>query len=226
MNIAANLCEIKSKIEKSLAVSGRKPGSVKLIAVTKTVDENAIRQLHAAGHSAVGENRPQSLRDKIKILGTTPLEWHFIGNLQTNKIKYVYPVVSMIHSVDRTELLDHFILWAQKTGRKCPCLLEVHISDEINKNGFSKSEIMSVIEHYNNRPELDIRGLMGMAPFTDEASIVRAAFKSLSEIFAESRNLEGISYEAKDLSMGMTDDFQIAIEEGATIVRIGRAIFS
>lgn len=165
------------------------------------------------------------MRDKVSALGDLPLEWHYIGNLQTNKIKYVYPKASLIHSVDRADLLEQLTTWAKKTGRVCPCLLEVHISDESTKQGFAKDEVLDVIRSYSNKANLSIQGLMGMAPFVEDESMVRASFRLLKDIFDKSRSFEGSSYTPKEVSMGMTDDFTIAIEEGATIVRVGRALF-
>jgi pyridoxal phosphate enzyme (YggS family) len=184
-----------------------------------------VAELLAAGHTVCGESRPQALRDKARALAGRPVRWHFIGPLQTNKIKYVYPIVELIHSVDRPELLDALRQWARKTGRRCPCLLEVHISDEPTKQGFAPDEVLSVIAGLRNDPDLDVRGLMGMAPFVSEEAPVRSAFRRLAELFRASRDLGGPAYHAQELSMGMTDDYPIAIEEGATIVRIGRALF-
>ncbi|MBF0500838.1 MAG: YggS family pyridoxal phosphate-dependent enzyme [Candidatus Riflebacteria bacterium] len=225
MDIQHNLNEIRERIAAATSRSGRDPGCVTLIAVTKTVDAETVRQLAMAGQTKFGENRPQGLRDKSRLLEDLTVSWHQIGTLQGNKIKYVYPTVELVHSIDRRELLDEFAGWANKTGRKCPCLLEVHISDEETKHGFDPDEIPDFIESIRDRPGLDIRGMMGMAPFTDDHRVVRAAFKRLRELFDRSRSLQGAAYRAIDLSMGMSDDFEIAIEEGSTMVRIGRALF-
>lgn len=226
MDLANNLNLVRTRMSEALARSQRHDETVQLVAVTKTVGSEVIRELVATGQSLIGENRPQTLRDKAKELADVPVRWHFIGNLQTNKIKYVYPLAEMVHSIDREELLDEFVAWAEKTGRVCPCLLEVHISGEETKQGFSPDEILRVIERHNQRPGLNIVGLMGMAPFVDDETIVRASFRTLSRLFQESRALSGVSYHARELSMGMSDDYPIAIEEGATIVRVGRALLS
>ena len=131
----------------------------------------------------------------------------------------------MIQSVDRCELLDEFSKWTSKTGRICSCLLEVHISPEDTKYGFAPEEMLEVIKRYRDREDLNICGLMGIAPFVDDPVPVRASFKLLADLFRKSKDLEGPGYHALELSMGMTDDFEIAIEEGATMVRIGRALF-
>jgi len=226
MGITENLGLVRAKVAETASRAGRDPAGVTIVAVSKTVEADVIRDLHvASGHAIFGENRPQVLRDKAKELSSLPIRWHFIGQLQTNKIKYVYPIAELIHSVDRIDLLDSFADWARKTGRRCPCLLEVHISDEPSKNGFACDEVLDLIRRFRGCPDLDIRGMMGMAPFVADPGIIRGAFRRLFELFKASRELEGISYHALELSMGMTDDYSIAIEEGATMVRVGRALF-
>ncbi|PKL48059.1 MAG: YggS family pyridoxal phosphate-dependent enzyme [Candidatus Riflebacteria bacterium HGW-Riflebacteria-2] len=224
--LARNLSAIREKIAQAEQLAGRPAGSVQLCAVSKTVDHNVIAAMHACGQKIFGENRPQSLRDKSTLLGETGLSWHFIGHLQTNKIKYVYPVAEMVHSIDRCELLDQFSEWHQKTDRLCPVLLEVHISGEEAKQGFGCDEILDVINRYRNSEHLDIRGMMGMAPLVADAEVVRSCFRRLHELFERSRDLHGPAYRAEHLSMGMSGDFAIAIAEGATIVRIGTALFA
>jgi len=137
------------------------------------------------------EGRPQVLRDKARDLADLPLHWHFIGPLQSNKVKYVYPVAELVHSIDRPELLEEFAGWAARTGRRCPCLLEVHISGEATKQGFAPGEVPEVIRRFREDPNLDIRGLMGMAPFVEDQTVVRAAFRSLAELFRATRDLAG-----------------------------------
>lgn len=225
MSIAWNMSEIRNRMTAAAERVGRKPESVTLVAVTKTVEEPAMRELFAAGQTRFAENRPQCLRDKSRAMSDLAIRWHMIGTLQSNKIKYVYPLAELVHSIDRRELLDEFAAWSAKTNRICPCLLEVHISDEESKHGFGVEDVLEVIREYRERPGLAIRGLMGMAPFTDDQEKVRAAFRTLRGLFDKSRELAGPSYEARELSMGMSDDFEIAIEEGATIVRVGRALF-
>jgi len=226
MTLLQNLQQLNAQIREAATASARPAESVKLIAVSKTVSSEVIRQMYGLGQRIFAENRPQSLRDKVKELSDLQIDWHFIGPLQTNKIKYVYPVASLVHSIDRVELLEEFIVWQQKTGRKCPCLLEVHISEEEAKQGFACDEILDVISRYRASESLDIRGLMGMAPFVDDESIVRACFERLSRLFVSSRSLEGRAYRAQELSMGMSGDFIAAIGQGATMVRIGTALFS
>jgi len=226
LSLKTNLDHVLSAIRAAEERSGRTPGSAKLVAVSKTVDEAAIKEMFAAGQQIFAEGRPQVLRDKAKNLVDIALHWHFIGPLQSNKIKYVYTVAELVHSIDRAELLEHFAEFARKTGRKCPCLLEVHISDEETKQGFAPEEVLEVIEKFREHPDLDIVGMMGMAPFVGEEQVIRSCFRKLAELFKRSRELEGSAYHARELSMGMSNDFEIAVEEGATLVRVGTALFA
>lgn len=226
MSLRQNLENIPTKIAEATKRAGRPEESVRLVAVSKTVNEAAIQEMFAQGQTVFAENRAQSFRDKTRNLSDLSIEWHFIGPLQSNKIKYVFPLASLVHSIDRVEILDHFAQWHTKTGRKCPCLLEVHVSDEKTKHGFAPDEVPRVIEKYRNNEHLDICGMMGMAPFVDDEKIVRESFRTLKQLFDKSQDFEGAAYQAKELSMGMTNDFVIAIEEGATLVRIGTALFS
>lgn len=226
MSYVNNLKVINQRITTARDRAKRFDEDVSLAAVSKTVDASVIRKVYDAGQRVFAENRPQVLRDKNIELSELDIDWHYIGPLQTNKIKYVYPIVKMVHSVDRESLIESFAQWAVKTDYKCPFLLEVHISDETSKKGFAPDEILSIIEKYRNHPQLDIRGLMGMAPFVDDQNEVRKSFAKLSSLLNQSKALEGTAYKAQHLSMGMTNDFEIAIEEGATIVRVGSAIFS
>ena len=225
MSLSDNLNKVKNEISKSLIESGRTYDSIKLLAVSKTVGSDKIKEMFDLGQRDFGENRPQVLRDKAKELEDLNINWHFIGHLQNNKIKYVYPIASLVHSIDRRELLEEFVLWAKKTNRKCPVLLEVHISREEAKQGFDVNEILDVISDYRDNEFLDIRGLMGMAPLDADEERVRACFKELNDLFLKSKSLEGVAYKAKELSMGMSGDFPLAIAEGATIIRIGTALF-
>ncbi|MFZ2959832.1 MAG: YggS family pyridoxal phosphate-dependent enzyme [Candidatus Ozemobacteraceae bacterium] len=226
MDLLQNLTHVRERIASAAGRSGRVAEAITLVAVTKTVDAGIIRALALAGQTKFGENRPQILRDKSRLLADLSVSWHQIGTLQSNKIKYVYPTVELVHSIDRPAIIDAFAEWAEKTGKCCPCLLEVHISDEESKQGFDPGEVLDVILKLRDRPGLDVRGMMGMAPFTEDRNIVRAAFKKLRRVFEESRQCEGRSYRAVELSMGMSDDFEIAVEEGSTMVRVGRALFS
>jgi len=223
--IAGNLESVQRRIALAATRSGRRPVDVRLVAVTKSVGLPQMQELYRCGQNVFGENRPQALRDRVRDLAELDIHWHFIGNLQSNKIKYVYPVAELVHSVDRLELIDVFGEWFRKTGRKCPCLLEVHIADEDSKSGFPPEEILEVIRAVAGREDVKVVGLMGMAPFVENEMVVRAAFRRLAMLFSHSLALEGPGYQARELSMGMSSDFEWAVEEGATIVRVGTALF-
>ncbi len=223
---AVPLAAVRARIEQATRDCQRRPEEVRLVAVSKTVDASTIRQYHAAGQRDFAENRAQSFRDKAAALADlADLRWHFIGNIQTNKIKYFYPHACLVHSVDRPEVIEAMADWGRRTGRQCPFLLEVHIADETSKHGFAPEQLLDVIQSIATRTDVQVVGLMGMAPFVDDAGVVRHAFVRLRRLFEASRKLVGPGYQARELSMGMTDDFPLAIAEGATIVRIGRAVF-
>ncbi len=226
MYLKNNLEKVHLQIREAASRAGRSEEAVTLVAVSKTVDAETIRRMSAQGQINFAENRAQVLRDKARVLADLDIKWHFIGPLQSNKIKYVYPVASLIHSIDRVELLEEFERWHLKTGRKCPILLEVHISDEQSKQGFACEEILDVITRFRSSEHLDIRGLMGMAPFVDDEQTVRECFSRLAQLLERSKSLEGPAYRAEELSMGMSGDFAIAVAEGATLVRIGTALFA
>jgi pyridoxal phosphate enzyme (YggS family) len=222
MTLRENLKEINQKIQKAAATVG---SDVQLIAVSKTETNETIRELYALGHRDFAESRPQLLRDRLRAIEDLNINWHFIGPLQSNKIKYVYPQACLVHSIDRIELIESFIKMHQKTERICPILLQVHISGEAAKQGFDPDQILEIIKKYNNHPSLSIQGLMGMAPLDATEEDTRNCFKLLNSLFVKSKELEGSSYEAKFLSMGMSQDFEMAIEEGANLVRVGSALF-
>lgn len=202
-------------------------GRAKLIAVSKTKPNTAILEAYEAGQRAFGENYVQELTEKQATL-PNDIEWHLIGHLQTNKVKYIAPFVAWIHAVDSEKLLSEINKQAAKHNRNINCLLQVHIAIEESKFGFSPAEIKEFcssldLEKY---PNITIRGLMGMASFTDDESIVRKEFQQLKQTFDE---LSQINFFANkdftEISMGMSSDWAIAIEEGSTIVRVGSAIF-
>lgn len=226
MSAGDALGRVRGRIAAACAACGRDPASVRLVAVSKTAAAAAIRRFAAAGQPAFAENRAQDYRDKQGALADLGLEWHFIGSIQTNKIKYFYKTAALVHSVDRRELIEAFAAWGRKSGRCCPFLLEVHISDEASKHGFAPGEVLGEVRALAGRDDLDCRGLMGMAPFVDDPAVVRAAFAKLGALFRASREVSGPGYRAQELSMGMSDDFPLAIAEGATLVRIGRALFA
>lgn len=226
MSLSENLEKVRSQIAAAATAASRKASEIKLVAVSKTVESATIRAMHALGQVDFAENRPQVLRDKARELADLQISWHFIGPLQTNKIKYVYPNAALVHSVDRRELLEEFSVWHSKTGKKCPLLLQVHISREAAKQGFACDEILEVIKEFSHSDHLDMRGLMGMAPFDADEKTIRACFHELSALLAESAKISGPAWRPEHLSMGMSGDFHLAVAEGATLVRIGSALFT
>jgi pyridoxal phosphate enzyme (YggS family) len=203
------------------------PTNVKLIAVSKFKPVSVIQEAYLAGQCIFGENKAQEMTEKYQLL-PKDIEWHFIGHLQTNKIKYIIPYVSMIHSVDSVKLLHEINNLSGKNNRIVDCLLQFHIATEASKYGFSFSEVEDILSGEGFHPWKNIRicGVMGMATFTDNQSLIRSEFKTLKTYFLKLKEHYFIDQPSfKEISMGMTDDYLIAIEEGATMVRIGSAIF-
>lgn len=203
------------------------PQGVKLIAVSKTKPVEEILHLYHAGQIAFGENRTQELHQKHAEL-PNDIEWHFIGHLQSNKVKYIAPFVSLIHSIDTFKLLQEVDRQAKKLDRKIPCLLQFHIATEESKFGFSYNECEEMLKSdtFQLLQNAEIVGVMGMATFTDDVELVRQEFRNLKAFFT---TLKEIFFNGnplfKEISMGMTNDYQIAIEEGSTMIRVGSAIF-
>ena len=203
------------------------PDGVKLVAVSKFHPVATIREVYGAGQRLFGENRVQELIAKQPEL-PDDIEWHFIGTLQTNKVKYIAPFVSMIQSVDTLKLMQEVNRQAGKCNRNIRVLLEVHIAEEDSKHGFSPEECKALFADGRQAQFENIRicGLMGMATFTDDTEQVRREFRALRTLFDHIKSLPATDKSVfTELSMGMSDDFRIAIEEGGTMVRIGSAIF-
>ncbi|GHN01270.1 YggS family pyridoxal phosphate enzyme [Cytophagales bacterium WSM2-2] len=199
----------------------------RLVAVSKTHPVEKIREAYDAGQRIFGENKVQEMCAKQPEL-PQDIEWHLIGHLQSNKVKQVAPFVALIHSVDSFKLLEEINKQGKKNNRTVPCLLQVHIATEETKFGFDETEIIELISS-GKIAALDsvkITGLMGMATFTDSKDQVRREFKSLKNLFDKIKGLPlSSNIEMKELSMGMSQDYEIAMEEGSTLVRIGTAIF-
>lgn len=198
-----------------------------LVAVSKTQPVGVIAQAYEAGQKVFGENKAQELARKYDVL-PKDIEWHMIGHLQTNKVKYIASFVHLIHSVDSLKLLQEINKQAQKSDRTISCLLQVHIAREETKYGFSEAEILDLIDNelLQNLANIKIIGLMGMATFSKNMDQVRNEFKSLKKFFDSlaSRTLPH-TVTMKELSLGMSGDYTIAIEEGSTMVRIGSLLF-
>ena len=223
MNIRDNLLRLQA----SLADATRHDLPVQLVAVSKFHSSTQIREAYDAGQRLFGENRVQELIAKQPNL-PADIEWHFIGTLQTNKVKYIAPFVSMIQSVDTIKLMHEINRQAEKCNRTIRVLLEVHIAGEESKHGFSPDECRSFFSEGLPAQfrHVQICGLMGMATFTDDVEVVRREFRNLRRLFDELGLLPAIDKSLFcELSIGMSDDYKIAIEEGSTMVRIGSAIF-
>ena len=209
------------KIQSGIAAGTR------IVAVSKTHTEEKILHLYNVGHRIFGENRVQELLSKYENL-PEDIEWHFIGHLQTNKVKYIAPFVSLIHSVDSLKLLQEINKEAKKNNRIIPCLLEVYIATEETKFGMNREEVKDLLNspEYLELKNICISGLMGMASFTSDTNLVQKEFQYISSLFKELKS----TYFKDDprfceLSIGMSGDYKLAIEEGSTLVRIGSSIF-
>lgn len=217
MNIKINITNFRQNL----------PPACKLIAVSKTQPVEKIREAYDAGQRVFGENKAQELVPKHEAL-PKDIQWHMIGHLQSNKVKYIAPFVHLIHSVDSPKLLEEINKQGVRFNRVIDCLLQVHIAREETKFGFSENEVLALIDSaaFARFTNIRISGLMGMATFTDNHDQVRAEFRSLRNIFETLRS-HALPPNVKmtELSMGMSGDYQIAIEEGSTMVRVGTAIF-
>lgn len=224
-NIKNNLENIRNNIKQYVNNVNRNESDVTLLAVTKTVDVEEVLCAIENGVTDVGENKPQELARKYEVIGDK-VNWHLIGSLQTNKVKYIIDKVHMIHSLDREVLCEEIQKRAQKIDRTINCLVQVNISKEESKHGLDKNEVIDFVtmvsEKYKN---IRIKGLMTMAPFTEDEESVRAVFRGLKELAVNIDNLNIQNVSMEYLSMGMSNDYKIAIEEGSNIVRIGTSIF-
>jgi PLP dependent protein len=199
---------------------------VQLIAVSKTKPESMITELYELGHLDFGENKVQELVQKAESL-PKDIRWHMIGHLQRNKVKFITPFVYLIHGVDSHRLLAEIDKRAAQHNRVVNCLLQVHIAKEETKFGFNRSELLEFIasKEFAEMKHVSVRGLMGMATYTDDESLISSEFSSLKDIFDEVKSLLPAPHQVDTLSMGMTNDYLLAIKKGSTMVRIGSAIF-
>ena len=214
-------------IEKYDEIRASLPSGVRLVAVSKFKPAEDIAALYQHGQRVFGENHAQEMRAKHEIL-PQDIEWHFIGHLQTNKIKYIAPYVALIHSIDSFSLLKEVNKAAVKNGRTIPCLLQFHIADEETKFGFSQTECEEMLQSptFKELKNVEIHGVMGMATFTENQEQIRMEFRHLHQIFDHLKSKYfSDNADFKEISMGMTDDYTIAISEGSSLIRIGSAIF-
>ncbi len=216
---------VLGRIRQAALACGRDPRSVRLVAVSKTVSAERVRQAVAAGVDTLGENYIQEARGKIDALAALPVAWHFIGHLQTNKAKYAVRLFELIHTVDSLKLAAELDRQAAKAGKNQRVLVQVNVSGEASKSGASEAEAGRLVAEIAKLPHLSLEGLMTMPPFFDQPERARPYFRGLRRLRDEiqQRKLPGV--DLRELSMGMTGDFEVAIAEGATLVRIGTAIF-
>ncbi|MEM6801550.1 MAG: YggS family pyridoxal phosphate-dependent enzyme [Bacteroidota bacterium] len=223
MQIADNLSTITQKIAEAAEAAGRDPQEVKLIAVSKTKPMSLIEEAYEAGQLDFGENRVQELREKHPALPEA--RWHMIGSLQRNKVKYIAPFIHLIHSVDSRRLLVEINKQAEKHTRNISCLLQLNISEEDTKSGMDEAEAKEILAEIDQFPFVKIEGLMGMAAFVSDEETIRNQFRRLRMAAVAFEKFSHDRIQMRELSMGMSGDFEIAIAEGATMVRVGSAVF-
>jgi PLP dependent protein len=224
MSIASNLQDIQGRIRSAARAAGREPASVRLVAVSKTRPAGDVLEACRAGQVVFGENYVQELVAKAAEV-TEAVEWHFIGHLQSNKVKQLAGLVTMIHSVDRFSLAEVVSRQWGRLGSCCDILVQVNLSGEATKSGTTEAEALQLVRAVSTLPHVRIKGLMTMPPFFDDPEAARPFF---AELLRLSRRIaaEGIpGVEMRELSMGMSGDFEAAIQEGATLVRVGTSIF-
>ncbi|NMA02353.1 MAG: YggS family pyridoxal phosphate-dependent enzyme [Clostridia bacterium] len=224
MDIAANLERINVEIQTALLKAKNPKEKVMLVPVTKNRSISEINKVIAAGYQVLGENRVQELQEKFPQVPTN-IEWHLIGHLQRNKVKYITDKVRLIHSLDSYKLALEINRRMQPQNRPMNCLIQVNVAMEKNKHGLEMQEVIPFLEEVSLLPFLKIKGLMTIAPQVDDPEEVRPIFRELAKLFASLKKKDLPNVEMDFLSMGMTNDFSVAVEEGANIVRIGSAIF-
>ncbi|MCD4777793.1 MAG: YggS family pyridoxal phosphate-dependent enzyme [Desulfobacterales bacterium] len=219
------LSNVKERIKKAAIDCGRDPDTVRLVAVSKTIPEDMVREAIKAGADILGENYIQEAGNKINALSAYPVSWHFIGHLQSNKAKYAVKLFDMIHTVDSLKLAKELNKQAKKINKIQKILIQVNISMESTKSGIHEEDAQKLIKEISLFENLSIKGLMTMPPFFNNPEKVRPYFSALWNLRDKIRNEEIKNINMQELSMGMTGDFEVAIKQGATLVRIGTAIF-
>jgi pyridoxal phosphate enzyme (YggS family) len=217
------MTEIQENITK---LQERISAGVKLVAVSKFKPKELLLEAYEIGFRAFGENYVQELVDKFEAL-PKDIEWHFIGHLQTNKVKYIAPFVHLIHSVDSFKLLKEIDKQAAKNERVIECLMQIYIAKEDSKTGMDKAEYLEMLEsgEFKLLKNIKVKGLMGMSTFTDNMDLVREEFRSLKNLFEQTRKIQADNFLLQEISMGMSGDWQLAVEVGSTMVRVGSSIF-
>lgn len=217
------LPRIREAIEKAAQRAGRGEGQVTLVAITKAHPVSALEAALAAGLSHLGENRLEELEEKVGVLGREAATWHMVGHLQSRKARQAVEVADLVHSVDSVKLGRRLSSFSLEGGRVTSILVQVNASEEEVKSGFETGEAVEAIHQLLELPALEVRGLMTMAPFVEDEKVLRDTFRKLRQVQEEAGKIPG--YRGTELSMGMTNDFELAVEEGSTMVRIGTALF-
>lgn len=222
--IEENIKQVEDNITKACQKSGRDRSEVTLICVSKTKPVSMVEEAYNAGQRDFGENKVQEINDKFPVL-PNDINWHLIGHLQRNKVKYIINKVHLIHSVDSVRLAEQIQNEASKAGKIMNILIQVNVANEDTKFGLQIAETEDVVREIATFPNIHICGLMTIAPFTDNPESNRIFFRKLKQLSVDikSKNIDNVSMDC--LSMGMTGDYQVAIEEGATLVRVGTGIF-
>ncbi len=223
MEACRKLEEVLERIEKACQRAGRKKEEVTLLGATKTVPPNVIKRFYECGLKVFGENRVQEFLKKYEDLSGLSIEWHFIGRLQSNKVKYIIDKVKLIHSLDRDSLLEELKKRASRLGIKANVLIEVNVGNEETKGGVKPEDLEAFFEKVLNAKDLEVLGLMCIPPYEEDPEKVRPYFAKMREFKEKLEEKFGVSL--PHLSMGMSSDFEVAVEEGATIVRIGTLLF-
>jgi pyridoxal phosphate enzyme (YggS family) len=221
--LAGRVAEVRERIERARERAGRS-GPVTLVAVTKTHPAEVVQAAVAAGVTDVGENRVQELEQKVPAVGRDAVRWHLIGHLQRNKVGKALPLFDLLHSLDSVRLAEALSAEAVKTGAAVRALVEVNSVGEESKEGFPAGEVVDAVGRIAALPGLELVGMMTMAPYTDDEGTIRRAFATTRRLCDEAAR-QHPAFRAAHLSMGMSNDFEIAVEEGATLVRVGSSIF-
>lgn len=224
-DIGRAFTEVQERIERAAADAGRNPGDVKLVAVSKTVPAERVLEGIEAGITILGENYVQEAKEKNEALYSYPVSWHFIGHLQSNKAKYAVGLFDLIHSVDSAKLARELDKRAKKVGKVQPILIQVNISGEETKSGVDPAQVLALVRDIGALENLSVHGLMTMPPFFNAPEKVRPYFRALKQLQDRIRAESIPRVYMDELSMGMSGDFETAIQEGATLVRVGTSIF-
>ncbi len=222
--VSDNLLLVKERIERAALKAGRDSSEIKLVAVSKKIGVEKIKDAVSAGATLLGENYVQEAKKKIGEIGRS-VEWHMIGRLQTNKVKDAINLFDMIQSVDRIGLAEEINKRAKRQNKRIRVLIEVNISGEATKSGIEREKVISLVSEIAGFTNIEVEGLMTMPPYCTDPQDARPYFKLLRELREEIERQRFANVSMKELSMGMSNDFEVAIEEGATIVRVGTAIF-